>query len=151
MTVISRRPPVLARILGVAFFAGVSAWIVAANVGDYLSGHASAWVFVPVAAMVLILMAFACRAVTQSFRADGAGVVIHNILRTHRIPVTEIVGFDVGARFQLARNAVRVVTQSSAIPIGAYGRWADLFLDIPSEIADELEDWLEDARAGLAT
>ncbi len=32
------------------------------------------------------------------FRADAAGLVIHNVLSTRRIPVTEIVGFDIGAR-----------------------------------------------------
>jgi hypothetical protein len=98
MGIISQSPPLWARIGGLLVFAGVSAAIAAPNISDYTSGRATAWVFLPVILTVVALMTFACRSVMVSFRADAAGLVIHNFFRTRRIPVTEIVGFDIGAR-----------------------------------------------------
>jgi hypothetical protein len=76
MGVISYRPPLWARICCAAFCSGLSVWVVTANTADYASGRAGAGVYVPVTAMVLILMTFAYRVFRLSFRADAAGVVV---------------------------------------------------------------------------
>jgi hypothetical protein len=135
-----------------AFCTGVSAAVFIANTGDYISGRAQAWVFAPTAAFVLILMAYAWRATTLSFRADGAGLVIHNMFRTRRVPVSQVVGFDVGSRsFRSPGVWVRVVTASGTYPIAAFGRRSILFPGYLLEIADDLQSWLENARAGLTS
>jgi hypothetical protein len=59
--------------------------------------------------------------------------------------VTEIVGFDIGARFVLAPNAIRVITRSGTFPIDVYRRQHDLFLEDLCDVADELDDWLTEA------
>ena len=155
MTVIVRRPPLLGRIWVAVFCTGLSTALIVVNTGYYISGRAAAWVFAPLAAMVGGLMAFAWRIVTCSFRADVAGLVIHNVLRTRRVPLSQVVGFDVGpsTRFDRwpERVVLRVVTVSRTYPIGAFGSRHFMFARRHYDLADELQAWLEDARAGLVS
>jgi hypothetical protein len=146
MRVISYSPPLVGRIGAVLWCSGVSAALVVVNTQDYASGRASAVVFVPVAAMVTLLMTCAYRIARMSFRADASGLVIRNFLSTRRVPLAQITGFDVGARFLLSIYFVRVITPAKAFPIGVYLRRTTLFLDGICDIADDLEDWLEAAR-----
>ena len=147
MEVISKSPPLWARITGVLFCIGVSAVFVVPNTQDYSSGRTSAVAFAPVAAIVMLLMACAYRMMRLSFRADASGLVIRNYLSTRLVPLAQITGFDVGGRFLLSPNFVRVITSSGTFPISVYGGEHDLFLDRLLDIADELDDWLEAARA----
>jgi hypothetical protein len=133
-----------------ALCAGVSAWVVGSNSADYASGRAGPEVFVPVAAVVLILMGIALRAVRLSFRADATGLLVRNVLRTYRVPVTQVIGFEVGSRFVIGPHRLRVITESGIIPVGAIDPRPDFLLGDLLDIADELDDWLEIARAGLS-
>jgi hypothetical protein len=146
MRVISYRPPLWARLVCVLICAGVSAALITVNTQDYASGRAIAWLFLPIILAVLILMTFAYRLIMLSFRADAAGVVIHNVFSNRQIPLAQIIGFDIGSRFQLASNAVRVIARSGTFPIDVYGRRRDFFVEHLCDIADELDGWLADAQ-----
>jgi hypothetical protein len=146
MRVISYGPPLLARIAATAVCTGISAWVVAANTADYASGRAGADAYVPVAATVLILMGIASRAVRLSFRADETGLLIRNVFRTHRVPLAQVTGFEIGSRFVIGPNRLRVITEAGIVPIGAIDPRPDFLLDELVDIAGELYNWLEDAR-----
>jgi hypothetical protein len=150
MRVISCRPPWWDAIPCALFCTGVSVAMVTVNTRDYASGRASAWVFLPTILSVLILMTFAYRVVRLSFRADAAGVAIRNIFRTRHIPLAQITGFDVRARFVLRTFTVRVITRSGTFPIGVYMRRSGLLFDHLCDIADELDDWLAEAQGRKA-
>jgi hypothetical protein len=153
MTVIVRRPPLLGRIWCAVFCTGLSITLIVLNTGYVIDGQAAAWAFAPLAAMVGALMAFAWRFVTLSFRAGETGLVIHNVLRTRRVPLSHVVGFDVGGRMRFdrwpERVMVRVETVSGTYPIGALGSRHFMFARRHYDIADELQAWLDDTRAGL--
>jgi hypothetical protein len=148
MGVISYSLPLWARTACALFCGGVSAALVTVNAQDYASGRAPAGVYLLVIPMVLILMTWAYRLIRLSFRADAAGLVIRNVFCTRRVPVTQITGFDIGTRFVLAPNTVRVITRSGTFPIDVCRRRGNLFIEDLCDIADELDDWLENARAG---
>lgn len=93
---------------------------------------------------VLLLAACVYRVAWLSFRGSADGLVIRNYFYTRRVPISQIVGFEVGAR------SVRVLTAERAIPIDIYifrAPW--ILLSSPaklSQVADELAAWAEDAR-----
>lgn len=150
MSAISYRPLLGVRVWCTAFCGGVSVWVVAANTADYASGRAGAGVFVPVTAVVLILVGLAWRFVGQYFRADGDGLVVRNIFRTYRVPVAQVIGFEIGSRFVIGKNRTRVTTASGIITIGAFGPRPNFLHGDLIAFADELDDWLEDTRAALS-
>jgi hypothetical protein len=143
MGIISHSSPLWSRIAGALVVTGASAAIAAVNISDYTRGSAAGWVFLPVILIVLASMTLAYRLVRVSFRADAAGLVIHNIFRTRQVPLTEVVGFDIGARRAFGHQ-IWVITRSGAFPIEAYGSRplrALLF-----DTAGELDGWLAEAR-----
>lgn len=146
MRVISCRPPWWSPIPCALFCTGISVALVVANTQDYAGGRATAWVFLPTILSVLILMTLAYRVARLSFRADAAGLVIRNILSTRHIPLAQITGFDVRARWSIRVFTVRVVTKSGTFPIGIYTRRSGLLIDHLCDIADELDDWLAEAQ-----
>jgi hypothetical protein len=109
-------------------------------------------------AAIPVLLAAACvyRVAWLSFRAAGDGLVIRNYFYTRRLPISEVVGFDIGpysTRGQGIRT-VRVVTPERAIPIDVYALRVPWIM-MPStakmrRVADELTAWAEDARRSLA-
>jgi hypothetical protein len=129
------------------FCTGISVALVTANTQDYASRRASAWVLLPTFLSVLILMTFAYRVARLSFRAEASGVVIRNMFSTRHIPLAQITGFDVRARWGVRVFTVRVVTKPGAFPIDMYRRGSGLLLDHLCGIADELDDWLAVAQA----
>jgi len=146
----SRRPPLWTRIWSVLFCGGVSAAIVAVNTQDYLDGRLPAGEYATVIPLVLILALVAYRLVRLSFRADASGLEMRDFFRTRRIPLAQIIGFDVGRRFVTSRNSVRVITPAGVFPIGAYGFWSleQFFVEDLDQIATELNDWLQATRSG---
>jgi hypothetical protein len=154
MRVITYGPPWWGRVPCALFCTGVSIALVTANTQDYVSGRATAWVLLPTFLSVLLLMTYAYRVARFSFRADATGVVIRNILTTRHIPVAQITGFDVRARWFLETLTVRVITKSGAFPIGVCMRRTGLFLELRinrlCDIADGLENWRAEALARQA-
>jgi hypothetical protein len=93
---------------------------------------------------VLLLAACVYRVAWLSFRRSADGLVIRNYFYTRRVPISQVVGFEVGAR------SVRVLTPERAIPIDVYTFRAPwILLSSPArlnQVAGELSAWAEDAR-----
>jgi hypothetical protein len=101
---------------------------------------------------ILVLAACVYRAAWLSFRGAADGLVIRNYFYTRRIPISQIIGFDVGpgsVRRHGARS-VRVLTPERAIPIDVYAfraPWIALSSHTKlDQVADELTAWAKDAR-----
>ncbi len=105
---------------------------------------------------VLLAAAGVYRVAWLSFRGGADGLVIRNYFCTRRVPISQVVGFDVGplsARGHRART-VRVVTRERTIPIDVYALRTPWML-LPStarltQIAAELTAWAELAGENLA-
>jgi hypothetical protein len=103
-----------------------------------------------------VLLAAACvyRVAWLSFRGSADGLVIRNFLYTRRVPISQVVGFDVGP-YRAGGNgvrAVRVVTPERAIPIDVYALRAPWIVLSPTKlkrVAGELTAWAKDARENL--
>jgi hypothetical protein len=97
---------------------------------------------------VLLLAACVYRVAWLSFRGSADGLVIRNYFSTRRVPISQVAGFEVGAR------SVRVLTPERAIPIDVYAFRAPwIMLSSPvrlNHFADELSAWAQDARKSLA-
>jgi hypothetical protein len=93
---------------------------------------------------VLLLAACVYRVAWLSFRRSADGLVIRNYFYTRRVPISQVVGFEVGAR------SIRVLTRERAIPIDVYTFRAPwILLSSPArlnQVARELSAWAEDAR-----
>jgi hypothetical protein len=106
------------------------------------------------AAAIPVLLAAACvyRIAWLSVRGSADGLVIRNCFSTRRVPISQVVGFDVG-RCGVRGFGIRtvlVVTPERAIPIDVYA------LRVPSsaarltQAAAELTAWADEARKSLA-
>jgi hypothetical protein len=105
---------------------------------------------------VLLLAACVYRVAWLSFRGSADGLVIRNYFYTRRIPISDVVGFEVGGHSGRSYGArsVRVITAERMIPIDVYAfRGPRILLSSPASlnrVADELSAWAEDARRAQA-
>ncbi len=139
-------PPVWAMAWPVLFIAGLIIPVM-------LSGPAND----NFSAAIPVLLAAACvyRVAWLSFRGSADGLVIRNYFYTRRVPISQVVGFDVGPHGtrRYGVRTVRIVTPECAIPIDVYALRLPWPLLAPasrlSQAANELTAWAEDARESL--
>jgi hypothetical protein len=147
MRTISVGPPAWAMAWPVLFVAGLIIPVLLSGPGNDNFGAA-----------IPVLLAAACvyRVAWLSLRGSADGLVVRNCFYTRRVPISEVVGFDVGhcTGRGFGFRTVRVVTPERAIPIDAYA------LRMPwirarsraglNQAADNLTAWAEEARENLA-
>jgi hypothetical protein len=148
MRTISVGPPAWAMAWPVLFIAGLILPVT-------LSGPAND----DFGAAIPVLVAAACvyRVAWLSFRASGDGLVIRNYFYTRRIPVCEVVRFDVGPYGPGGHGVrtVRVVTPERAIPLDVYALRLPWIVLPPTaglnRAAEKLTAWADGARESLAS
>jgi hypothetical protein len=105
---------------------------------------------------VLLVAACVYRVAWLSFRGSADGLVIRNCFYTRRVPISQVVGFDIGPYGTRGHGirTVRVVTPERAIPIDVYALRVPWILPASAarlnQAADNLTAWTEQARQSLA-
>jgi hypothetical protein len=102
---------------------------------------------------VLLVAACVYRAAWLSFGGSADGLVIRNYFYTRRVPISQVVGFDIGPYGARGRGVrtVRVVTPEWAIPLDVYALrmpWMASAARL-TRVADDLTAWAENARESL--